>query len=198
MTTWVDLQDALLADIPGCSYATGAAALRNAAREFCRKSLAWRETLAPMELAADIQMHGFALSTELEFIKLTGAKLDGREIDALLPHQVGHGNSGVAVLNTEKFRVYPAPSDGQSIELTVAVSPSMTATGIPNWIASTYSDAIMYGARARLFGAPNQPYSDRIVAELAEAKFKEEIGRAITATAKAYSNAPLRVRPHYF
>lgn len=197
MKTWADLADAVLDDVPGCSAALATKALRYAAQVLCEQTRAWRVTLPAQATTAGTDTYAFQLPADADLVKLTGATIDGQDANLLLAGQDRDGNSGILALDVHNYRVVPTPGGVYSVVLTVALAPADTAAGLDDTIATRYKRALVMGAKAELFGMKKQPFSDAAAATDERARFDDEIGRIRIAVARAFSGAPLRVRPSF-
>lgn len=197
MKQFIELYDYYLNDVPDCSYITGANALRMAAQEFCTRSRAWRAKLAPIVTVEGQTAYPVPMAAGQELVVVLGAQLDGRDIDVLLGEHAGGHSRGVIMLNQSELLLQPLHAPGQSLVLHAALKPSNDATGIEDLLYAHYAEAIAEGAKARLFGTNNQPFSDPNAALRARINFNDAIGAAKVAVAKAHSRAPLRVRPSF-
>lgn len=197
MKLWIDFYDYYLTDIPGCPHATAANALRSAAQEFCKRTKAWRATLEPVITVAGNSVYPFDLPDGQEVAKVVSAELDTYPIELLLHDQVEQIKRGVIAITQRQFYLQPVPADGQSLIIKVVLMPSNDAAGVDDVVYAMYAEAIAEGAKARLFSKSNQPYTDVRAAGLAQAKFMSEIDMTSMKVAKAFSSAPLRIRPSF-
>lgn len=195
---WADMQDALLAEVPGCSVHTATDALRLAAQRFCERSRAWRSTLDPLYTAANIDTYDFNISLEQEVVEVVGAKLDGQTLNLLLPEEEGTCARGLLALNARQCLVQPLPAADQKLDVTAVLKPSNTATGIEDFLYALYADAIGHGAREILFGMKNQPFTDLTAQAVEREEFDRLTAKARIKAAKGYSSRPLRTKPSMF
>lgn len=194
---WADMQDILLAEVPGCSSLSAANALRLAAQRFCEGSHAWRAQLDPLYTAEDVDTYDFNISLEQEVVKVAVAKLDGRKLTPLLYEHWDGQTPGIVVLNQREFQLQPTPAAGLTLEVTAVLKPSNTAVGIEDFLYAMHKDTLNHGAKAELFGMKNQPFTDLMAAADERALFDVMVGRAQTRAAQAYSSAPLRVKASF-
>lgn len=195
---WADMQDALLAQVPGCSVHTATDALRLAAQRFCERTRAWRSTMDPLYTASGIDTYDFNISLEQEVVQVVKVKLDGQEIDTLLPEEEGTSRRGLLALNQRQFLLQPVPAADQSLVVTAILKPSNTASGVEDFLYAMYSDALGHGAREILFGMKNQPFNDLAAESDEKAAFDRLVAQAKIKVAKGYSARPLVTRPQFF
>lgn len=197
MTPWLTLTDNYLYDVSGCSSATAARALRNAAQDFCKRTHAWRLHLSPIVTVAGQELYQVPVAAGQQLVKLVSARLDGRDIDPLLYEHAWSGARGVIMVNPGQVKVQPAPAAGQSLTIYASLQPTNDATGIDDMLYANYARIIALGAKVELFNASLKPYTDRESAGRAKIEFDEEIRKVIHDVAKAHSSAPLRTKPSF-
>lgn len=197
MKTWADLADSVLDDVPGCGYALAARALRNAAQVLCERTRAWRVKLDPQATVAGTDTYAFALPADADLVKLVAATIDGLDTNLLIEGQDRNGNAGILVKDVLNYQVVPMPTAPQSVVLTVALAPGDAATGVDDIIGTRYKRALVMGAKAELFGMKKQAFSDPNAALDERARFDDEIARIKISVARAFSSAPLRVKPSF-
>jgi hypothetical protein len=194
MPRLIDAYDQYLNDVPGCTYKTGADALRKAAQVFCEKTRVWRVKLDPYMAIEQVTDYPFDLGPDRELVRLLTAKIDGQDVPVVLPDRQAGMARGVIAKGPFMFSVFPALAAGQRIELTAAIEPSNTATTIDDELFRKHIKIIAQGAKAELFGMAKQPFSDPLAAAAARARFDEGVASTISQIAHSFSSAPLRVR----
>jgi hypothetical protein len=199
MKLWPDFYDQYLGDVPGCTYFMAENELRQAAREFCERSQAWRARMEPITTVAGRRLYSFDYNSRYDVCKVIGASLDGQYIHIMLPgDEIQAGASGLLALNQRDFELYPTPAGGLTLQISAILKPSMTAQGLDDALYAEYAPAIAQGAKARLFIQANQQYTNPGAAAACRETFDQQVGRATIRAAKAYSRAPLRTRASFF
>lgn len=196
MKTWADLADDVLDDVPGCSQATAAKALRRAAQILCERALAWRVVLADQMTVAGTSDYALALPAESKLVKLVRARVDGQPVNLLLDGQ-DDGYKGVRALDLRNWRVLPVPDGVLAVSLTVALEPADTASGLDDGLAADYGLLIARGAKAELLALAGQPFSNPALAQELRGQFDDEVARVKLSVTRAYGAAPLRVVPSF-
>lgn len=191
MKAWDTFYDHYLADIDGCTFFAAANELRQAAREFCSRSHAWRVELDPVQTITDVSRYEFDRTAQMEVVKLMSAKLGGQKIEPIL-YDADPTQRGIVALSPMEFELRPAPPAGLVVALVAICQPGQEATGVDDVLYAMYAREIAYGARAKLFARANKTYSNAALADKFERMFDESIARARTKAAKSYSSAPLR------
>lgn len=194
MKTWADFFDYYLTDLTGCTTFAAQNELRRAAQQFCEESGAWRVTMDPATLVADVSVYDFDLTKQMELVKFLSATLDEDDMLVLNAGQSAGGAIAIKALNSRTFEVYPDPAGGEILTMKAIVKPSEASTGIDDDLFAQYAESIAYGARARLMMKKDKPYTDHALAAVNHDLFKSAIGAAKIKTAKAYSSAPRRVK----
>ena len=92
------------------------------------------------------------------------------------------------ILQNEVLLV-PVPQAISTITMRIAVAPSRASLTVDNEIFEHFVEFISYGARARLYDMPNQPFFDRAAAELYEQKFRAAISAIRIKVNKGLSRA---------
>jgi hypothetical protein len=197
MKLWVDIYDYYLNDVPACSYLTAASALRMAAQEFCEDAKVWRATLTNVPTVAGTSTYSFPITAEQEVSKVLEVRLADQLIGILLHEDAGGEKSGLINLDQRQFLLQPTPAAVQQVSIKVVLRPSNISTGIDDALYAFHAEAIAQGAKARLFGMANQPFTNPSAAITARDRFEYLMAKAKIKTARAYSSAPIRTRPSF-
>lgn len=197
MAAFLDAYDHYLNDVPGCTYALAATALRKAAQAFCGQTRAWRMTLDVILTRAGATEYEYDLSSEQEIVRVLSVKLDGKPLDIVLEGQEeGYGRCFVP-RGPFTFSIFPAPAKGQKIEIKAAIQPSNTASAIDRELYRKYINTIAQGAKAELFGMTNQPFSNPAAAQDARRKFEDGINTALSDVSTQFSSGRQRVKASF-
>lgn len=197
MKTWSDFHAYYLNDLADCTFFAAENEIRQAAREFCEKSRAWRVRLDPITTVAGVPRYDFDRTNEMELVQLLRATLNGNTPLDLLPNDVGDTVRGVLALSPREFELRPLPRGGDVLQLTAAMQPSNTAKGLDDVLFSMFADAISLGAKARLLDKDGKPYSNPAKAAQYRERFEAKIADAMVKAAKSFSSAALRTRASF-
>lgn len=205
-----DIEDAYSMVAPyvqGAPFATIIYYLREAAIDFCTKTLCWRATLAPVLTVVDRGEYDLKLPDQSKLVKLLRYKFDDRE----QTEGVVSPDQGAALLdqtssadaiwteNRVTFKVCPVPTvAAKEMVLTVALKPSSDSTCIPSNIFEDFATAIAEGAIGRIAAIPRQAFSDMQQASLYQGKFQDEIDRVAAAVSAGFGRSTKRVRPFLY
>lgn len=86
----------------------------------------------------------------------------------------------------------------QGLKIIVATKPSRASTTVDGLVYERWAEHIAFGARARLYDTPNQPYTDPASAAKYRAYFEAAIGEAKTERNRGLTRNMTRVRPPRF
>ena len=156
--------------------------IRQAAIDFFRESTLWTLDITPLNVVASTGTYtmvvpdqtvstGVTDTPDISIIKW--AWVDGvqiyptsqEELNALVEKwstKTASRVSNYTQLTQTAITLFPTPDFASTAGLTVkvAVQPSLTSLGVPDWLGSRYIDAISIGAKARLLGMVGRPWSN--------------------------------------
>lgn len=128
-------------------------ALREAAREFCRRSGAWRETLAAISTVADQADYTVTIPTDgtqyaARILRVSRARLEGAVMnETLWAFSPDHVFS---------FITAPATAD-LSLVLDAVFEPTDECYLLPDWMVAKHDQAVVDGAIARILDEAGDP-----------------------------------------
>lgn len=183
-------------------------AIRNACIEFCDKSLYLQYTHDPITLLPRVSEYQLELPDDTVSARVVAgwvgnlpltfkSEEDLQRIYPLDWRQMG----GRPQYLTQRvsWEVIVAPfSDYKMLngmKLIVALKPSRSSTTVDRVIHERWAEAIGFGARARLYDTPNQPYYDPQSAMKYRTWFESAIGEAKTERNRGLTRNTTRVRP---
>lgn len=178
--------------------------VREAAREFCRRSRIWRQAnTALATTVADQSEYDLNQPDAAEVIWLASAWVGTNEADVELPGEVDDvqpGTSGnqwkVGLTVDGTLRLTPAPDTaGVEIVGTVVFGPSDDATTLPTFIHRRWRWPIMHGAIAALQSEVGKPWSKPSDVPFHRDKFEDGVREAANLTGPA-RRRPLRARTY--
>lgn len=184
MKSWANFHRLVLTSVIGCPLPVVHEKLVEAAREFCLRTHAWQET---DEFTADgaTQLFDFTAPTRTEVLKVVRAEVAGKPLDIfgrnLLPADWREGGvCGRALYqySSDDYLLFPKPSAGQAIEVTVSVRPTLDGTGVGDELFIAHAEHIAAGARYRLLKMPRADWQDLAEAEVAKAEFESGVHEA--------------------
>lgn len=160
MKTWDAWWGDIMPHVGGCTLPMLQQELRAAAREFFAFTKAWQVWTDPVLTIDGKSNYDIEIPTDAEIISIDKAEADGRAIRLLnwraLPVPIGDYNDhgGVSSADRLTFDVSGIPQPGKSIRLQITCMPTLTASGLPDDVATQHWDALRAGALSRLLAIP--------------------------------------------
>lgn len=192
---------------PTCPEPTAVRHLRDAAREFCRRTRIWRASES-WQLGTE-SYEVVAVDQEAELYEISHAALDKtdlepRTIDWLDKECAGwRGDEGPARFITQvapnTVRVVPKPEINEdappTLTLELILLPSQITERLPDVLVDTYPQDIADGAIARILALPSTDFQDLQTASVHSAAFQRALNRWGDRVPRGQMRAPRRVRP---
>ncbi len=184
MKSWANFHRLVLTSAIGCPLPVVHEKLVEAAREFCLRTHAWQET---DEFTADgaTQLFDFTVPTRTEVLKVMHAQVAGKPLQVygreLLPtnwREDGVCRDALYRYTVDEYLVFPKPSAGQAIAVTVSVRPTLDGTGVGDELFIAHAEHIAAGARYRLLKMPRAEWQDMTEAGVAKEEFEAGIAEA--------------------
>lgn len=149
-------------------------AIRNSCIEFCQETRYIQENLDPMTGVSgigtyDLEPDGTYKIADIVEAWYGDAFLVPRSIEQLTQiyrttnwNTLGGNPYYYFRPSSQEVRLVPYPqvTEANKIKLRVALKPSRSSTAVREEIYERFLEDIAYGARARLYNTPNQPYYD--------------------------------------
>lgn len=187
-----DFLPTVLPSLPGCPQNTVIRAVRDAAIEFCNRSLIWKHEVEPFPVVKGIGDYELDVPDEANvagFVRVRHAErsvpLELRttdELDDISPGwrtKVGvpqffsqYGQFGILLDRL------PKETRRNVLSATLALKPTATANNLPDVLFVDWKDEVVDGARARLMVDASRQWSDPERAAAAGANFRAGIQRA--------------------
>ena len=178
---WSDFYSWVLPSVPGCPNPTLDLHIRQAAIEFCRRTLCWVRTLDPVEANGMDIRFDLDLPSQTQAVKLMAVAVNGLEyllVDTQRGLQLVRQGSGADFSFTQDkltLDVHPLRGRGDSIEVDMALAPSFNASSIETDVASPYVQEIAQGALATLQMMAGVAWSDPGLAAVNKALFNQRV-----------------------
>jgi hypothetical protein len=178
---WSDFYSWVLPSVPGCPNPTLDLHIRQAAIDFCRRTLCWVRTLDPVETNGMDIRFDLDLPSQTQAVKLMAVSVNGLEyllVDTQRGLQLVRQGSGADFSFTQDkltLNVHPLRERGDSIEVDMALAPSFNASGVETDVASPYVQEIAQGALATLQMMAGVAWSDPGLAGANKALFNQRV-----------------------
>ncbi len=206
MKLWRDAAPLILPDLNDCPWEMAQSRLLLAAREFYSRSGAWRYSLEPFVTQANVFEYDAVDFNGAEVVRVLSAwhgsdPLEPLDADTRQMEEANPSTSGTPSkigYENQAIYLYPTPGEGGvAVRVDVMLQPALDATGLQDWMWSEHIEAIVKGAKARLYATQGKPYTDLTMASLMGQEFKDEISRAYWLTSRASGRGRGRVRAHF-
>lgn len=207
MKPWDDARDLILPDVPGCPWEMARSRLILAAREFFSRSGTWSATLDPIPSQLGVAEYPEIVPTaNMEIVRIRQCYYGTKELEPLTPDEffdrqmdAPSGLPEFMTVDADVLILSGAPTEsGVDIVVEATFKPSLANEGLPNDLWDQHIEAIVEGAKARLYKSPKKPYTDLALSADARGAFLRLAGIARTRAAQGSTKARRRVRAHYF
>lgn len=189
-------------------------AIRNAAIEFCERSWVWQIVTPNMGITANTQDYtldlsavttGAAVAEIMQGYYKDKPIIAVSEADIILDYPTWRTRTGTTPLRfmgkdvQTKVSLVPIPSTTvvaatALMYFKLAIKPTRSSTGLPDFIYEKYLEDIAHGAVARLVMVPHKPYSNANMALSHRKLFDDAIAKARVDSSKSFTRATLRSR----
>lgn len=185
------------------------AAIKRACTEFCSGSWIWQHVPDPIDIEASVIEYDLDPPVGADITTIIDVTINGQPgklrdlswINQQIPRwRKEPGNVMFASqINTEQLILAPCPawSVTGGIELTMALQPSLKATGLPRWIATQYLYALVDGAVGYLMLMPGADWSDPNLSVIKLKSFQAAINGARNDAVSALGRGPTRTTPQH-
>lgn len=197
-----DLLPHVLPHVKQCPNDTARFHLREAAIDFCERSLVWQEFQTPVPTVAGQTTYAYAPAVGQRVVKLLGATLNGIRTSVLDPVTGRHlgGSSSTATYlqgRMDGFEIHPAQAAGLPIVTLAAVCPTRAVDSLPASF-ERYTAQLARGACARIMMIANQPFSAPVRAKDLEQQFESDIGDARMEAVRGFARTSPRTTASWF
>lgn len=201
----VDLGQALPLVLQHCPNAASASVefwVRQAAIEFCRRTLAYQRELPTFQTEAGKAFYIVSTDANLQVSKLLACRVGARrmelvtntELDGADAQEAGaSGPEAAAMVGTNIMRLYPTPTAEEAVTVRCAMEPTQDAAALPADIFEQHGHAISCGAIKWLAMTPEG--RDPVLAQAMAEAFETEIGRAKSRALFNRARSGRRVTP---
>lgn len=192
----------IVVHLPECPEPLMDNAIRNAAIEFCQRTLAWNEAMDAESVAAtDLPYQVVGWPSGSVVCDILAMSVGGKQVDqknARTLDQRGDWRAETGAVEgyiqtaQDAFDLWPRPAEAVSVIVTAAFAPTKTADTLPDFLYHQYAEAIAAGALARLFVIPRQPWTDPAAGSGWGGLFNGAIGETRASVMRSFG-APVRV-----
>lgn len=185
------------------------AMIKRAAIEFCKESWVWKHVCDAQDVTVsegtyDLDIPNASSVATVMDVLLSGVPLEAKEIgwlNANVPTWLTDAATPRYYTQTEpeKLMLAPVPSEttAGALTVTVALQPSQSASGLPEWIFNKFPYEITDGALAKLMLVPGKPWTDLAGGVDRRAKFEAAIANARAMAVTGLGRAANRTSPQH-
>lgn len=186
-------------------------AIRNACIEFCEKSQWLVHEHDPIPYTANTGNYEFDPPTDTSVVRVfnawsSDAPLTPKSQDELTAmygfawREVTGSPIFYTQISPEEIVLVPKPQTvvSQALKMIVVIKPLRSSSAVDPNLYETHAESIAFGARARLYDTPGQPYSDPAQAVKFRGWFESAIGAAKIDRNKGLTRAENIARPPEF
>lgn len=194
-----------------CPEFVAVAAIRNACIEFCDRTDWWLYTHDPITVVAnqntyELDLPDFTVESRILEGWYNNFPLKPKSEDQLRSmynldwRQMEGSPQFLTQLDPGEVIVVPFPTftTTNTLNLIVVLKPTRDSVDVDDSIYERWAEQIGFGARARLYEIPNQPFYDPGSAAKYRMMFETAMGKAALERQRGISRANLRVRPPRF
>lgn len=223
-TNLTDWSPDIMPDIPILPIPALKKAIRDAAIDFCKRTLLWLYTLDRIDVVANTQVFDLDIPAgecgEIISIDDVKYKEDGADddhfktLDPISENQMDLHNSGSWKFitstapthyfgdNNDKthFALYPIPTEDSDEGLYVRVNlkPTVSCETLPDFLYTEHRDTIAFGALASLFMKRSMPWFDAQQAGINNVFFRAGCAEGKTSKIIGPTKRPMRVKMREF
>lgn len=200
----------ILPKVIGCPLPTVDFALVQAAREFCRRTSVWKEWAASFVTDGLTQTYSFVLPATSELVKITHASVGGDYYDVkgrdALPPDWSSLTPAVATADTDldkilvqlsptQYMLFPFQLAGVTVQLEMALRPTLDATSVGDVIYDQYAEDLSHGVLKRLRSQRGTDWFDIDAAAEESIEFERAINVAANEAFRQRSTSERRSKP---
>lgn len=192
--------------VPGVADFVAENAIKHACIEFCERTRFWQEDLDGQMTLANTAAYEIDTPTGTKFIDI----VEGWYNDVLLIPKSTEELTRIyrytdwrtiqsdpqyvtRIIPTEVILVPMPVKTGGNLKIRAALAPTRDSTLVYDQLYEQYLEYIAYGARARLYNSPKQPYFDKTSAGEFEVRFRAAMSEVRAKVNKGLSRASVQV-----
>lgn len=171
--------------------------LKQSIIEFCERSNYWKENVGPIRVFKDVTEYDVPVYQGVTVVSVLNVFAIGSDGKEIILERVLTPDVKYRFWQYTPFTIsfYPLEElDGLDVAIFSSLKPSdlVDEFKFSEHILLDYSDAIVSGAKARLYATPRKPWTDPAHHQLNKSQFTTAIGEALRAQGRGYSRLPDR------
>lgn len=185
-----DLINEIQFEIPEAPYDAIQLHLRRAICEFCELSHYWQEEVGPLTPQAGTDIYDIDAPRGASIVSVVKVSSDDFEL-----HRSDSSDVRYRFWQSSSNTIQVSPIDelaGKSISIVAALAPQLDGNNFKfsETVLRDYRDALVAGAKAKLYMIPRKPWADLNLAQANAAKFQDHAGDALRARGRGFSRLP--------
>jgi len=199
---WEDFYKHVQPHVPGCPEVVIEQHLRDAAIDFCERSQVWVYQSPEFTTEAGQTDYFVEIESGALLDNILALSVDGLPINRIAPAHTPRDMAApdqrpdrYYIFRGQEVRLLPAPDAAYTINATVALKPSLSSRGVPDFVFETHGRTIACGAIASLAVIPGKEWTNPDIANYYKGKFLRE---ADDAAGLGVRRTNLRVRGSNF
>lgn len=200
----------ILPDVLGCPDITIERAVRDAAVEFCDRTLVYTVDQEPMVVQAGIAEIDLDIPSGTRLVQVLRAQIGRNRLDRVSREDLYNsgrdwknepGRPVAITFETElSVRLVPVPSERlvEPLYIRFAVTPTMASTSLPDAVGERYFKELVNGAKASLLMMPGVPWANAPLGNLCRTLFERGMREATLTASQDAVSATKRVRMSRF
>jgi len=176
--TWASFYPYVQPHVPGCPEIVVETHLQEAAAEFCAVSQIWRYDIDKDYTSKNTSDYEVEVLTNTVLEDILVMYLDGQPLKRVsdghydLPSTVGTSRPmSFSIYQDEQIRFFPTPDGKYEFEGVAVLKPSLSATGVEDFIFETHGRSIACGAISKLAAIPGKEWTNPELAAYYKAEF---------------------------
>jgi hypothetical protein len=185
--------------LPGCPEIVITSHLQEAAADFLARSEIWRYNIEEDFTSKSTSDYDIDVPQNTVIENILSLYVDGCRLSSVTDRHYDRPSTAAqarplrySIYQDTQVRFYPTPDKKYTFEGLCVLKPSLTATGVEDWIFETYGRCISYGAIAYLAQVPGKEWSNPELAGYYQTKFNKDADDAKSRDARRVN---LRISP---
>jgi len=194
MASLTSMHPAIRVNIPEVASLTLNRLFLEVARDFCKRTRAWKQDLAAFDSVATKATYALTLPVDTQLVDVLSVQYNAKALGKKTKPQLQRADNqwrtraGTPIDFTREgissitlYRV-PASIVVGGIQAYVALRPALTATAVDDELYDEYSDVFNDGVLARLYAMPRKPWSSQALAGYHHRMYEDACDNATSAS----------------
>lgn len=205
---WSAFYDYVMPELSGVTSDLVDIYLRRAAIEFCEETSVYVADHDPISIIKGITEYDLeAPEQETDIVSIKKAWVGDAAIDYVSqdtlnqrptywPNETAPRPTAFTQQTQTSLILYPKPTESlrNGLHLKVMLRPTLSSTGIVDWMATKYIQEISDGAKAMLMAMPNKPWTQPDGAAVYRAQFEAGKTRATIEGQRSFTRTSMQVQ----